>query len=85
MALTNLTKKNSPHKVVWTEACKLAFPKLKELLCTAPILMSPDVEKSFVLQTDASELGVGAVLSQQGDDGHEHPVAYWSRKLLPRD
>ena len=45
--------------------------------------MSLDFEKSFVLQTD--ELGVGAVLSQQGDDGHEHPVAYWSRKLLPKE
>ena len=33
----------------------------------------------------SSDLGVGAVLSQQGDDGHEHPVAYWSRKLLPRE
>ena len=83
--LTNLTKKNSPHKVVWTEACEEAFTKLKELLCSVPILMSPDFEKSFVLQTDASEHGVGAVLSQQGDDGHEHPVAYWSRKLLIRE
>ena len=47
--------------------------------------MRPDFEKSLVFQTDASEHGVGAVLSQQGDDGHEHPVAYWSRKLLPRE
>ena len=60
VALTNLTK-NSPHKVVWTKACEQAFTKLKELFCSAPILMSPDFEKSFVLQTDASELGVGAV------------------------
>ena len=86
VALTNLTKKTIPHKVVWTEACEQAFTKLKELLCLAPILKSLDFEKSFVLQTDASsELGVGAVLSQQDDDGHEHPVAYWSRRLLPRE
>ena len=84
VAVTDLTK-NSPHKVVWTEACEQAFTKLKELLCSAPILMSPGFEKAFVLQTDASELGVGAVLSQQGDDGHEHPVAYWSRMLLPQE
>ena len=47
--------------------------------------MSPDFEKPFVLQTDASEQSVGAVLSQQNDNGDEHPVAYWSRKLLPRE
>ena len=62
VALTNLTK-NSPHKVVWTEACKQAFAKLKKLLCSAPILMSLDFEKSLVLQTNASELGVCAVLT----------------------
>ena len=43
--LTDLGKKISPHKVVWTEACEQAFTKLKELLTTASILMSPDFEK----------------------------------------
>ena len=48
------------------------------------MLKRPDFEKPFVLQTDASDRGVGAVLSQvyEGDD---HPVAYFSRKLLPRE
>ena len=80
--LTDLTK-NSPHKIVWTDTCEQAFTKLKELLFSTPILMSPDFESPFVLQTEASEQGVGAVLSQQDDNGDEHPVAYWSRKLLP--
>lgn len=48
-------------------------------------MMSPDFEKEFVLQTDASERGVGAVLSQLDDEGKDHPVAYFSRKLLPRE
>jgi len=41
--------------------------------------------KPFILQTDASHYGLGAVLSQEGQDGCEHPVAYASRKLLPRE
>ena len=39
----------------------------------------------FTLQTDASDRGVGAVLSQTDENGQEHPVAYFSRKLLPRE
>ena len=49
------------------------------------MLRSPDFTKPFVLQTDASERGVGAVLSQLDDNGDDHPVAYFSRKLLPRE
>ncbi len=37
------------------------------------------------MQTDASDRGIGAVLSQLSDEGSEHPVAYYSRKLLPRE
>ena len=54
-------------------------------LCQSPVLRSPDFKKQFILQTDASDRGVGAVLSQMGDDGKEQPVAYFSRKLLPRE
>lgn len=39
----------------------------------------------FVLQTDASEVGVGAVLSQRNPEGGDHPIAYFSHKLLPRE
>ena len=58
---------------------------LKQQLCCSPVLRSPDFTKEFRLQTDASEYGVGAVLSQEDDSGDEHPVAYFSRKLLPRE
>ena len=47
--------------------------------------MTPDFSKAFTLQTDASDRGIGAVLSQHGVDGKEHPVAYFSKKLLPRE
>ena len=66
-------------------ATKKAYSKLIELLCSSPILQSPDFSRPFILQTDVSDRGVGAVLSQQGEDGVEHPVSYYSWKLLPRE
>ena len=83
--LTNLTKKRYPEKVVWDDACEGAFQKLKAALVAKPVLKVADPTEPFVLQTDASNFGLGAVLSQNGDDGCEHPVAYASRKLLPRE
>ena len=85
LPLTDLTRKSAPNHVVWTNACDAAFRELKQRLTRAPVLKSPDFTKEFVLQTDASERGVGAVLSQRGSDGVEHPVGYFSRKLLPRE
>ena len=84
VSLTDLIKKNAPHRVCWTRECEDAFLALKDALCSQPILRSPDFDKKFILQTDASDRGVGAVLSQFDDDEREHPVAYCSRKLLPR-
>ena len=53
-------------------------------LVNFPILRSPDFDGSFIVQTDVSDFAVGAVLSQEYD-GEEHPVAYLSRKLSPRE
>ena len=83
--LTDLTRKNKPNQVLWTAECDMAFQELKSILCSSPVLASPDFTRSFILQTDASERGVGAVLSQCDGDGQEHPIAYFSRKLLPRE
>ena len=83
--LTDLTKKSALNRVVWTEKCQQAWQRLKDLLCLAPVLKSPDFSQPFILQTDASEGGVGAVLSQEDNMGKDHPVAYYSKKLLPRD
>ena len=82
--LTDLIRKNHPNRVEWTPPCAKAFEELKKQLCSDPVLKSPDFSKAFILQTDASNRGVGAVLSQIDDDGEEHPVAYFSRKLLER-
>lgn len=83
--LSDLTRRNASIRVHWTETCERAFRRLKKALCQKPVLLSPDLEKEFTLQTDASDRGVGAVLSQIGPDGEEHPVAYFSKKLLPRE
>ena len=71
--------------MAWTEKCKGSFQKLKNLLCVEPVLRSPDFTKEFLLQTDASDVGVGAVLSQLDEEGADHPVVYYSRKLLTRE
>ena len=82
--LSNLMRKAAPPIISWTDQCSRAFVELKDRLCSLPVLRSPDLSKPFVVQTDASERGVGAVLSQDGPDG-EHPVAYIGRKLRPRE
>ena len=80
--LTDLTRKMGPKTMVWTPACDQAFWKLKELLCLAPVLSSHDFGEEFILQPDASNRGVGAVLSQVDEEG-DQPVAFFSLTLLP--
>ena len=76
--LHHLTEKGRPFK--WTSECNSAFCKLKQHLTTAPILVYPDFSRPFILDTDASNDGIGAVLSQEYD-GSECVVAYASRTL----
>ena len=65
----------------WEEAQQSAFQELKDRLSSAPILVYANPTQPYILQTDASDLAVGAVLSQRQDDGSERPIAYWSHKL----
>lgn len=64
-----------------TDAGKESFEKLKNALCSAPVLSQPDFGKPFVIQCDASKTGVGGVLFQCDDHGKEHPIAYVSKKI----
>ncbi|XP_070571314.1 uncharacterized protein [Ptychodera flava] len=82
--LTDLTQKHQPNSIVWNSQCEKAFTVIKELLMQQPILASPNFNAKFLVQTDASEFGIGCVLSQSSDSG-EHPIMYLSRKLLPRE
>ena len=60
---------------------KKAFKVLKKAIMTAPVLTYPDPNKEYLLETDASKLGLGAVLSQKQLDGRYHPVAFGSGAL----
>ncbi len=66
----------------WTPQANEAFLKLKELFTSTPILIQPDPQRPFVVEVDASDVGVGAVLSQLGEsDKLLHPCAFFSRRL----
>ena len=75
-------KRRQVTKIIfeWTQACQAAFDLLKEKLCSAPVLGYPDFQKPFILETDASFAGLGAVLSQDQDEGRR-VIAYASRGL----
>ncbi len=83
--LTDMTRKNLPNIVVWTGQAEQAFLTLKKRLTNAPILRAPDFERTFIVQTDASDYGLGAVLTQLDKDEHEHPIRYLSRKMTPAE
>ena len=72
--LNELVKKNVSFK--WGEKQEKAFQTLKQRLVSAPILALPNFSKSFEIECDASGIGIGAVLLQEG-----HPIAYFSEKL----
>jgi len=81
--LTELTKNSSPEHVPWSAEAEEAFQTLKEKLTSKPILHLPNLEKQFILRTDASGVAIGGALLQESDEDPSilHPVAYASRKL----
>ncbi|KAL0198466.1 hypothetical protein M9458_007006, partial [Cirrhinus mrigala] len=78
--LTALTSSRTTFR--WSDAANVAFSNLKSRFVSAPILVAPDPTRQFVVEVDASEVGVGAVLSQRSpSDNKMHPCAFFSHRM----
>ncbi len=74
--------KGSPTRIQWTAEALESSDRLKKLFSSAPILLHPDPELPFIVEVDASEVGVGAVLSQRSiSDNRVRPCSFFSRSL----
>ena len=82
--LTDITSNNALNKVKWTDIHETAFNELKQAITTQPVLINPDFSKPFIVQTDSSDRGIGAVLLQE-KEGKRLPIMFISKKLLPRE
>ena len=78
--LLNLTKKVSAP--LWTNECQDSFDKIRTILSSEDgVLRLPDLDKVFIIECDASDLGVGGVLLQDQPDGSRLPITYFSKSL----
>lgn len=75
--LFNLLKKGVPF--LWTPITETAFQVLKQQLTTAPVLALPDFDQTFMVEIEASDRGIGAILQKNG-----YPIAFMSKSLSPR-
>jgi RNase H-like domain found in reverse transcriptase/Reverse transcriptase (RNA-dependent DNA polymerase) len=75
--LNDLTKKDK--KFEWTTDCQKAFDTMKKWFTEEPVLLMPDQTKPFQIESDASKVATGAVLTQLDSNGDRHPVAFLSK------
>jgi len=81
--LTELTKKT--EKWAWNQQVEGAFQELKKRFTTAPILSHFDAQKPVIIETDASDFAIGAILSQWNNEERLHPVAFHYGKFQPAE
>ena len=88
----NLSKVEAPLRALvsatrfeWNSATASAFDRIKELICKNTVLAYPDPSAKLLVDTDASDEGLGAVISQVGADGIERPISFASRALSPSE
>jgi len=81
--LTQLTKKT--NKWSWNNSTQHAFDTLKTAFTSAPILNYFNPELPIVIETDASDFAIGAIISQKSEKGLLHPIAFYSHKFIPAE
>ncbi|SLM34527.1 gag polymerase env [Lasallia pustulata] len=81
--LTRLAQKDMPFE--WNEACQIAFDTLKKRMTEAPVLRHFDRSRESYLEADSSDYINDGILSQKDDDSVLHPVAFYSKNLLPAE
>ena len=83
--ISDLTKTlTQGSKFIWTPSAQIAFEKMIDALCSAPVLVLPDPTKPYVVTTDASGYALGACLMQDQGNGLQ-PIVYMSKKMLPAE
>ncbi|GFO29996.1 hypothetical protein PoB_005650100 [Plakobranchus ocellatus] len=82
--LSDLVRKGQPNVVIWGDSQERAYNLLKVAVTSKPVLQLPDINKKFVLRTDASDRGLGAALMQD-NEGTLFPVDYASKELTDRE
>ena len=82
--MTDLLKGGKGKALKWNDKCSEALKKIQQILSSEPILRLPDVSKNFLVRTDASSTGIGAVLLQE-KQGILYPISFVSRKLMDRE
>ena len=83
LPLTRLTRKGIPWE--FSDKCREAFEKLKVAFTTAPILAHWSLDAPVIVETDASDYAIAAILSQTQADGEIHPIAFLSHSLTPAE
>ena len=83
-SLTDMTRKGEPNVLKWSKSADEAYLLLKSKISEHPVLRLPQFDKPMILCTDASDVGIGAVLMQEFD-GEKLPIVYASRKLNPAE
>ena len=85
LPIMKLLKKENARKFRWTAEAQNAFVKLRTAFTTAPVLQHFNPDLPTILEADASDFALGAEVSQRGEDGRIHPIAFHSRKFNPAE